>query len=155
MIKRIWFDETAQALMGAEDSGSQVLIAEPVPVTADYLRSFAAEFPDGNNSWGAIKSCRNLIEIRSWALAYANQKETERTKKTWETDEEDVRLLDRKELEDYALLVGRLYDGATEVLKMIPGCPVHGSNCLPHCREWIAKQKASSEADSPLTVEVK
>ena len=38
-------------------------------------------------------------------------------------------------------ITDKLLDARNEVLDLIPECPMHGPQCLPHAQEWIEKTR--------------
>ena len=46
-----------------------------------------------------------------------------------------------EELKKELKIVEKLLETREEVLKAIPACPVHGSECVPHAIEWIEQVK--------------
>lgn len=53
--------------------------------------------------------------------------------------------LTRDALIDHAMILIDLLDARDELLYMIPKCPIHGSSCLPHARQWVAQQISSTK----------
>lgn len=43
-------------------------------------------------------------------------------------------------------ITSKLLDARNEVMALIPGCPVHGEQCVPHAKEWIASIKSWKES---------
>ena len=40
----------------------------------------------------------------------------------------------------YFQLMERSDDEFRELLKLIPECPAHGDQCIPHAKQWIREQ---------------
>lgn len=40
---------------------------------------------------------------------------------------------------DFMCLLNRLVDSSRELLHLIPECPDHGNECIPHAKEWVAR----------------
>ena len=50
-------------------------------------------------------------------------------------------------LEEELSVADKLLDARREVLALIPSCPVHGLQCLPHCKEWIERAQAKMRGE--------
>lgn len=42
---------------------------------------------------------------------------------------------------EYMRLCEDGYNELYDLVRLIPPCPVHGDQCIPHAREWIRKQR--------------
>ena len=69
--------------------------------------------------------------------------EIARVKESWDkTAWENTSLIQKKgELEEELVVNDKLLNARNEVLDEIPECPDHGKQCMPHCSEWIRKEK--------------
>jgi len=50
-----------------------------------------------------------------------------------------------KEVKEELDLASKLLEQRMEVLNLIPECPEHGKNCMPHQQEWITKKVEGSD----------
>jgi hypothetical protein len=55
---------------------------------------------------------------------------------------QEIAEMSRDELEEYALVLSRLLADRDELVNLIPPCPEHGTQCIPHAKEWVMQQLA-------------
>lgn len=64
--------------------------------------------------------------------------------------DEDWNNLNPSEQLAYARLLERSDNTLRALLRLIPECPEHGDQCIPHAREWIKRAAQGHKAKSPL-----